>query len=269
MKKNKVLIVLILLLLLNSNFIFNNFLHYNFNISYVNAVNQEEPQIITEQEAQKIVERRFEKYKIKTIEYAGKQTEGFNSYKFNIELENNQKFCVMISAADGNLMKIDCFDKQMPIGASEQECLEITEKHMKNIGFEDLEVVWSTKLKDQTVINLAPVQDSVVVYPDLMKARVNCATGEIVDLETRAYLSEIFPKLDSEFFIPTIPIEDAQKQLRNDFIVLSYRLALIFDDKQQERLVYEIRTEYKDFLYLIYVDAKTGEQVMAMPVVEE
>jgi spore germination protein len=269
MKKNKILIILILILLLNSYFIFDCYLPKNFSLGYINAMSQVEPQTITVEEAQEITERRFSKYDIKKIEYIDKRTEDFNSYKFNLELENNQKFCAMVSARDGNLIKINCFDKKIPITENEEQCLEVMEQHINNLGFEDVEVVWSTKLEDQTIINLAPVQDSIVVYPDLIKARINCKTGEIIDLEARAYLDEDYPILDAEFLIPTFPIEDAKKELRDDFIVLSYRLALIFDDKGEERLVYEIRTEYQDFLYLIYIDAKTGEQVMAMPVVEE
>ncbi len=221
------------------------------------------------EEAKSIAERRFEKYGIKSIEYIGKQTGEFNNYQFKIILDTDKEFCVNVSARDGNLMKINCYEKQMQVGVNEQQCLDLTEQHIKNLGFSDLEVVWSTKLGDETIINLAPVEDAVVVYPDLIKARVNCKTGQIVGLEARAYLNEFYPKLEEEFLIPTIPIEDAKSRLRNDFIVLSYRLALIFDDEGKERLVYEIRSQYEDFLYLVYIDAKTGEQVIAMPVVEE
>ena len=56
-----------------------------------------------------------------------------------------------------------------------------------NIGFENMESVWVEVHENVAYINLAPVENGVIMYPDIVKVKVDLTSQEIIGFEAVNY----------------------------------------------------------------------------------
>ncbi|MDD4211720.1 MAG: germination protein YpeB [Clostridia bacterium] len=271
----KIAVSLIVLILVSSIWITHN---YHFQNTYAflcnsqlvsqNIISQIERKEITVEEAREKIERRFSRYGIKSIEHLKEEAGSPNVYNFKIVFANDKELCIQVTKIGGYILNICCFTPRLSGVVEEQECLQMVEEFVHDLGFTDLKAIWYSYVGDQMAINLAPVIKDVIVYPYLMKARVNCKTGEITHLEARSYLYDYYPKGEEEIEEPIITYEEALSKLDERFTPISYKKVLLFDDIGKDRLAYEIKSKLGEFIYYFYVDAITGELIKAFPVVD-
>ncbi len=105
-------------------------------------------------------------------------------------------------------------------------------------------------------VNFAPVQDGVVLYPDLVKVQMSMETGMPVGLEAANYLANhVERRLDA----PALSVEEARARLNPALDVGHGRLCVIPLDGG-EALCYEFAASLDGADYLVYIDAATGEE---------
>lgn len=107
------------------------------------------------------------------------------------------------------------------------------------------------------VINLAPMQDNVVLYPDLIKVWVDIPTASVVGIDAHNYLMSHKSRTLSP---PALPQEQAQQMLTAGITVQSVRLALIPTDTNEEKVCWEFTGAIDGQDYIVYVNAQTGVQ---------
>ena len=177
--------------------------------------------------------------------------------------ENGKTMCVQVTKKGGYILTISCYAQYVPEYRAAQKCEKLVEKFVNDLGFEDLKAIWATKLDGNTIINLAPIINDVIIYPDLLKVTVNCSTDDILNIETRSYTDEK-PEIDKSYLLPQLSLEEAETRINEKYKVLSGRLALIECKDGKLTLCYEFKTEIDGYIYYFYVNAKTGkiEQVI-------
>lgn len=230
--------------------------HKEIQVSY--AFIQEAPEMITKEEAKQKIEARFADYDIEEIEYLGELQDNLLVYNFKVKFKNAKELCVQVTEKGGYILTIGCFIKNIPNFIEEQQCLKLVQTFVQSLGFKDLKAIWSTRIGDETVVNLAPIVNDVIIYPDLMKVRVDCKTGEIISLEARSYLYDYIEKT-GEVLIPNITYEQAKEKIDKKYIIQDHKLVLMSTLEKHEVLAYEIKAALDDYLYYFYVDAETGE----------
>lgn len=256
--KVPVLTIFILLSLLLGLFCF---FPNNNKLSIVFAQNN-----ITVQEAQKKIETRFQMYDIEEIKYMGEGSDTLGTYNFRIKFKDKDEFCVQVTKQGGYILTLGCLAQNISNLLIEQQCLKAVEEFVHQIGFFDLRAIWSTTLKDETIINLAPIINDVIIYPDLLKIRVNCKSGDILSLEARSYLYDYYRGvIDS--LQPILTYEQAKESIPEGYEIKSYRLALILDEKDKKCLTYQIETKRDGFTYYFFIDANNGEIEEVFPAV--
>jgi len=234
--------------------------------SSIKVYAQEFPEISVEQAKNKI-EERFAKYNVTELEYLEDEYKNqLLTYKFQISLGEKDPFCIYITKQGGFIITLGCI-LQTSINLLENDCITAVEQYIKNIGINDVEAIWSTTLQDERIINLAPVKESVIIYPDLIKVRVNCKTGTLKSVETRPYLYEYKGDIEGRLK-PSITFEEAKKQIDESFNILDHRLAIILHPEKTMTLIYEIKAEKDGFTYYYYIDANTGELYYVLPSTE-
>ncbi len=141
---------------------------------------------------------------------------------------------------------------------------EVALEFANKLGYENLEVVWSAVAHGYTYVNLAPVQDGIILYPDLIKVKIDNMNGLVVGFDSAHHAYNHRPR---EIWRPTISEAKARQNLSITPLGQG-RLALIPDGGEKETLCYEYECE-SDGTYFIYIDAMTGAETEILYVIDD
>ncbi len=218
----------------------------------------------TSDRAQEYISQVFGVQKTSLIEYLG-QTQGkFVTYDFKLTTKDYKVYYLQITKQGKFLLNLTA---QSSVGGG---VLDIDQAKTKAVDFAkslnlDLKPVWSANANGIAYINLAPVVDQVIIYPDLIKVKVDMSNGDIVGWEASSYAYN-----HTKRPIPQAQItqQQALELVSNKLKILSTKLCIIPLEYTGEALAYEITAEFNSFTYYLYLDANTGEQIKVMRVIE-
>ncbi|MBE7039309.1 MAG: germination protein YpeB [Ruminococcaceae bacterium] len=123
-------------------------------------------------------------------------------------------------------------------------------------GYNDMTESYYEEANNIATLNYAYEQDGVKIYSDLIKVKVALDNGEILGIEATGYLMN---HKEREFEGELIGEEEAKKRAGTHLSVTEINLAVIPLESGTEVLCYELKGAFDDRNYLIYVNAKTGE----------
>lgn len=108
------------------------------------------------------------------------------------------------------------------------------------------------------IINLAAVQEGVILYPDLIRIGVALDNGEILFYEASGYLQNHIPR---NFLKNVVTPEEAVKAVSPMLKINAVGMAVIRTDSKKEIYCYEFKcVNAYGKEYLVYVNAETGLQ---------
>lgn len=139
---------------------------------------------------------------------------------------------------------------------SQAELIDLASSFLKTRGYPQTAVSYWSYDNALLTVNFAPLQDGVILYPDLIKVEMDASTGLAVGFEAMNYLSN---HVFRENLTPTLSAEDAAALLSELFTADSTRLCIIPTDSG-EALCYEFGGLAGSQRYLIYLDAHTGQE---------
>ncbi len=214
---------------------------------------------VTEEEAGEILNKVFKD--ITSYSYTGQTNGRFQTYNFDIETSDEQDLFAQVTMKGGRLLTVSGQNasdvKNVDMTTGEKIALEFA----KNNGIENAEVVWSEELNNQAYFNIAPKESGVILYPDLVKVKVDLEYGNVIGYDAISYYTNHTTRsLGSKSDInPSIP---------SGFTVKLVRLVLAPLDYNREVLCYEYQCEKEGITYYFYFNAKTGEEENILKVVE-
>lgn len=221
---------------------------------------------ISQQEAESKVESLCDYYKDFSVDYIGETLGKFATYNFNLKKDSGEsEMFVQISKRGGLLLNITGYGSFGEKRFSEEECMDFALDAVNQFGFEDLCVVWCAENKNIVYVNLAPIVNGVIYYPDLIKIKIDNSTGVIVGLEAQNYA---YNHIDRESFDYSIDISQAQNLLNSALEVKERNFCIIANDYNGESFAYEFVCTWKDYIYYIYLDVDSGEELKIMRVVD-
>lgn len=141
----------------------------------------------------------------------------------------------------------------------------VAESFAKKLGLEDMKCVWSASSQDVCYVNLAPVVDDIIMYPDLIKVKIDLNKDIIVGWEATSYA---YNHTERDDLIATLTESDAKKLVSSNLKVDEVRLCVIPLDYIGETLAYEFAGTHNNFNYYLYIDAYTGSQVRVLRVIQ-
>jgi germination protein YpeB len=218
---------------------------------------------ITAPAAEKLAKEYFASYNPTAITCTGEaKAKCFTCYNLNVVTDDGE-FLAQITKNGGLLVMFDSFKECDKTNYSTQNCIQIAEKFLGELGFENMQAVWTSENGTTCNINFAPVVDGVVIYPDLVKVKVCEERGIVTGMEADSY---ILNHTDRNLGNATISQSVAQSNISGQLEVKDSRLALI-PLRGEEVLAYEFYCEMGGNDYFVYVDAKTGEEIEVLTVV--
>ena len=192
-----------------------------------------------------------------------RETSGnIETYDFNVEIEGKD-FDVQVSKRGGLLITISSYAEGGDPIMSLEEAKSMAPTFANNIGFENMETVWSEINNNVAYINLAPVENGVIMYPDLVKVKIDLTSQEIIGFEAVNFATNHVDR-SVEF---NANESEAETLLGFDYNVLKTSKAVIRLDEGKEVCVYEFITERIDGTYFYYVDANELEIVKILKLV--
>lgn len=198
-----------------------------------------------------------------TVEYLQETNGEFATYDFKVTREKIDYYA-QVTKRQGLLLTLSGYAVTQEPNISSEKAQELAESFAKQLGFGELTTTWLEVKENIAYINLAPTQDDVVLYPDLVKVKVDMYAQSIIGFESKNYA---YNHIERDFEI-TITLEEAEKELGFDYIVLNTRKAIIPLEDDTEVITYEFACDRINGLYYYYVDANTGKLVQILKVVD-
>lgn len=219
----------------------------------------------TKEECEALVKTYFSKEKIRQVNYMGEADGKFQTYDFVVDLENENSLRVQLTKKGGKLLTVSSYTKGLQKNFTLGNAKTIAEEFASHLSLENMKSVWSCVLGNNAYINLAPVLDGVIIYPDLIKVKVDLGTGIIIGYEAKSFYTN---NIDRKIGKPTFDAVTARNNLNPKFEVLSQKLSLAPIDFGKEVLCFEFKCLFNDSEYYVYVNAQTGKEENILKVID-
>lgn len=198
---------------------------------------------------------------ISTLKYEGETNGRFNTYNYSLKTTDNQDLYVQVLKKGGHILTVSGQNlsdvKNIDMKNGEKIALEFAKRN----GIENGKVVWQEELKNHAYFNIAPIVDNVVIYPELVKVKVDMEYGNVIGYDAITYFTnhKVRDLQGAGDFESTLPSGFTLKQKRLVLAPLEYN---------REVLCYEYEAEKEGFTYYFYFNAKTGAEENILKVVK-
>ncbi len=192
-----------------------------------------------------------------------RETNGdISTYDFKIDVEG-KLFNAQVSKRGMLLITLSGYAEQGDPIIKKEQAIELATTFANNIGFENMKSVWVEINSNVAYINLAPIENEIIMYPDLVKVKVDLTSQEIIGFEALNYALN-HTERNVEF---GLNIEEAESLLGFDYEILKESKTVIRLDYGKEISAYEFIVERIDGVYFYYIDANKLEIAKTMKLV--
>lgn len=197
--------------------------------------------------------------------FQGESKGHFTTYDFSYEDENGAYTFAQVTKKGGKLLTLSSKNiyktKKLELEEAEKIALDFTKK----ADISNMKVVWSDVIGDDAFINLAPVIDGVIIYPDLVKVKVDLTKGNVLGFEASSYYMN---HVDRKIMPTRITQSVAKAKLYSGLKVKDTRLALIPLEYDKEVLCYEFICTMNGNTYYVYINAVNGAEENILKVIQ-
>ncbi len=201
-------------------------------------------------------------YANKSIEYIGDSEGKFATY--NYKVYDDVDLYVAITKQGSMILSISAYGNGKGDGITIPEGIEVAEDFARGLGFENMYSVWYQSTGNILYVNLAPIIDKVIYYPDLIKVKVDLSLGEVIGWEATNYVTNHIERS----FESTIGILDAMENVSPRMTIVERNLCIIPDKFVGELSAYEFICTWEKYTYYIYIDATTGKEANVLRVID-
>lgn len=203
---------------------------------------------------------------IASIQYNGETNSRFNTFTYNVTNTDSQKLFVQVSKIGGHVITVSGRGSESSEkNIDEQSAKKIAIDFAKENGIEDPQVVWSDGLKNSFYLNLAPTQKGIILYPDLVKVKVDLGSGTVVGYDATSYFMN---HVDRKLSQPTHSAKDFKSLLPKDFTIKNMRTVLAPLDYNREVLCFEYECTKGGSTYYFYLNALNGKEENVLKVIQ-
>lgn len=217
---------------------------------------------ITPERGAEIIEEKLESVGISGATYLGEGSSHFKTYLYSVENEHGSGD-VQLAAAGGAIVQFS-FNCE-PSREKDFDSEDVAVKFVTALGYENMSPVWSAESDGVIYMNLCHKQDGVIIYPDMVKVKINSSDGHVTGCETLQYL---FNHTQRSLEKPALSSEDILSRKWGELETKSVRLAVIPTPGGGERLAYEVYGMVGEEKFFVYADVNTGREVRVLKVVD-
>ena len=218
---------------------------------------------VTQDEAQRFLSEKLED--VSGLNYTGDTDGRFSTYNFTVTYNNGSKAYAQVTKQGGFLLTYAKAYDPKRIVKTQDECVAKALDFANKLGLSDMQAVWTAESQQELYINLVYTKNNVVVYPDLVMAKVAMDTGEVLGWEAMSYA---YNHVERNPESPKLSLSDAEKRIPDELEKVKSRVAIIPGEFAGEILAYEFECRRNGNTFYVFINAHTGEQENIMRVVE-
>ncbi|MEG1751858.1 MAG: germination protein YpeB [Clostridia bacterium] len=218
---------------------------------------------VNKDQAETLLKKHFPAIKDESIKYQGESKGKFITHDFNFITVNNNSLFAQVTKIGGKLLTVSGYSPKISTKVSVESCISNAIAFCKNAGFLNVECVWNDSINGQAILNIAPKKDNIILYPDLIKIKVEQNSGEIIGFEATSYYTNHKQRTLAE-----VEISRATAEKKVVLDVETYRLVLAPLDYNREVLCHEFKCKNDTNVYYIFINAVTGVEENILMVVE-
>ena len=196
----------------------------------------------------------FKEYNVKRIDFKEESQGKIATYNFNMTLENGHEYYLQVAKKGGLVITISSYQKSVNDNYKLSDCETKAEEFAKMLEIENMKAVWSTKINNVCYVNLCTIVNDTIIYPEMIKVKISCDSGEIIGWEARTYA---YNKMDRTNLKVTKTASEAREKVSKLLTIETEKKALIPLDYTREVLCYEFKCIYNDYVYYVYINAET------------
>ena len=219
---------------------------------------------ITQDEAEQIVRNAFRDYNIKNLKFTNLVEGKFEAYNFVFET-THRSYYADVTKKGGLLLSVSSSGTLGKDVLSLSDAEREAEQFALLLGLDDMKSVWSTVLDGVAYVNLVPVVRNVMIYPDMIKAKVSLDNGSILGWEALSYAYNHDSRDDFDFIVNE---STARAMVSAELNILSSKKCIIPEEYGKEQLCYEYKCTYNNYTYYVYISAKTGLEIETLRVIK-
>lgn len=205
-------------------------------------------------------------FNYESIDYMGETSGVFDTFDYNVSLKDGSSLIVQMAKRGGFLLTITSESLQSEnVTYSVEECANIASEFCAKAGASNMAKVWSEEYAGVAVLNMAPIVDNVIYYPDLIKVKVDQNSGKIIGYEAQNFAINHY---DRNVGTPSLGATEARELLDSRLNLNSQKLCVIPLDFGGEVFAYEFDCEYMGNQYYIYINANYGDEEKILKVVQ-
>ena len=218
---------------------------------------------VTKSEAKENVAKFFKT--AATIESSGETKGRFETYNFTVKNADDEMLFVQVTKIGGHILTISGAGQNGKGSIDMEEAKNIALDFATQNGIENASVVWSDSIGSDVYLNIAPQSQNIVLYPDLVKVKVNMASGTIVGYDATSYFTN---HVDRVLDKGSLSFAQAQEKLPKKFKLISSRYALTPLDYNREVVCIELQAHDEGNTYYFYYNVENGIMENVLKVIE-
>ena len=187
------------------------------------------------------------------------------SYGVTLTLHDGTILNADVTRQGGKLLWIMPEHAAFASGLTLEECTQKAQTFLQSRGYDPMEAGHYQLYDGLAVISFAPVQDGVLLYPDLVKVQLRMDTGELVGLESSAYLMNHTRRGP---FAPVVSLQEALERVSPQLDGAAARLCVI-PYHGKEKLCWEVSGTHEEDEDRVYVDAQDGREIEVRRMIRE
>lgn len=208
--------------------------------------------IITKQEANEKILKVFKDCRSAT--YEGETLGRFETYNFRIQNSVGEMLFVQITKTGGHILTLSGAGENGEPWVDMAGAKEIALAFARENGIENPAIVWKDNINQDVYFNIAPTQSGILLYPDLVKVKVNMVSGSVVGYDATTYFTNHRARTLSTGK-GAFNVED---KIPNDFEIISTHTVLAPLDYNREVVCVEVEAERDNQTYYFYFNAESG-----------
>jgi len=214
---------------------------------------------ISEDDAKNKIIEIFGKDMVEKIDSNGDIINGdIETYSFSVKLKNDiNKMDIEVTKKGGWISQIIRDRDVSEVKIYDNDAIEKGKTFLDKLGYKNMKETYSLRQSNIVTINYAFEENDILMYPDLIKVKVALDNGDILGVEAFGYLNVHTKRND---LVPGITSEKAKEKLNKDLQIENERLAVIPLNNDKEVFCYEFKGKLEDREFLVYINAKTGEE---------
>ena len=162
-----------------------------------------------------------------------------------------------ITVQGGQLLWMMPETASFPASLDTETCRKTAAAFLDRLGYATMEQTAWQQYGGLYVASFVPVQDGVLLYPDLVHVQVRMDTGEAVGFEADGYLTWHRAR---SLPLPTLTSAEAEALVAGEAQVEDVRLSLLRAG-EQEVLCHQVTALSEGERYLVFLDAQSGRTV--------